>query len=141
MRRVLATLTIFGVFLIVSGDLWAAQSRAQSRSNVASGKFASGGSIPRRGPIYRYTYPYFYPNNYFYQPYYPPVMVISPYSQPYYVTPTIVATWPYFCVFHNEGWVSRIGLIDHLAGTHKIPLDAVAAFCPDDGGACFFPSY
>jgi hypothetical protein len=52
-----------------------------------------------------------------------------------------VATWPYFCVFHNEGYVSRIGLIDHLAGTHKIPLDAVTAFCPDDTGACIFPSY
>jgi hypothetical protein len=141
MRRVLATLTIFGVFLILSGDLCAAQGRAKSRSNVASGKFASGGLLPRGGPIYRYSYPYFYPYNYYYQPYYPPVMVISPYSHPYYVAPTVVATWPYFCVFHNEGYVSRIGLIDHLVGTHKIPLDAVAAFCPDDTGPCIFPSY
>ena len=76
MRRVLATLTIFGVFLILSGDLCAAQGRAKSRSNVASGKFASGGLLPRGGPIYRYSYPYFYPYNYYYQPYYPPVMVI-----------------------------------------------------------------
>jgi hypothetical protein len=141
MRRVWSTLILFGFLLALSGELWAAQSRSQSRSNVARGKFASGGSVPRSGPIYRYTYPYLYPYNYYYQPYYPPVVVISPYLQPYYVTPTVVATSPYFCVFHNEGYVSRIGLLDHLAGTHKIPLDAVAAFCPDDGGACIFPSY
>jgi hypothetical protein len=140
MRRVLATLILFGFFVALSGELWAAQSRGRIRPNVAAGKSASGGSVARGGPIYRYAYPYPY-NYYYYQPYYPPVMVISPYSQPYYVTPTVVATWPYFCVFHNEGFVSRIGLIDHLAGTHKIPLDAVAAFCPDDTGACIFPSY
>jgi hypothetical protein len=141
MRPVLATLTIFGFFLSLSGEPWAGQSRSQSRSNVAPGKFASRGSIPRGGPIYRYTYPYLYPYHYYYQPYYPPVVVISPYLQPYYVTPTVVATYPYFCVFHNEGWVSRMGMLDHLAGTHKIPLDAAAVFCPDDGGACIFPSY
>jgi hypothetical protein len=141
MRSLLATLTIFGFFLSLAGELLAAQSRSQSRSNVAPGKFASGGSIAQGRPIYRYTYPNLYPYNYYYQPYYPPVVVISPYSQPYYVTPTVVATWPYFCVFHNEGYISRIGLLDHLAGTHKIPLDAVVAFCPNDGGACIFPSY
>jgi hypothetical protein len=140
MRQVWSTLILFGFLLALSDELSAGQSRGQIRSNVAAGKFASGGSIARGGPIYRYTYPYLY-NYYYYQPYYPPVMVISPYSQPYYVLPTVVATWPYFCVFHNEGYVSRIGLLDHLAGTHKIPLDAVAAFCPDDAGACIFPSY
>jgi hypothetical protein len=47
----------------------------------------------------------------------------------------------YFFLFHNEGYVSRIGLLDDLAGTHKIPLDAVAAFCPEGTGTCIFPSY
>jgi len=36
--------------------------------------------------------------------------------------------------------VSRVGLLDHLSGMHKIPLDAATNVCPDDGG-CIFPSY
>lgn len=82
------------------------------------------------------VYPYIY-----YPPYYPAVVVISPYSQPYYVAPTIVATSPYFCVFHNEGFVSRVGMLDHLAGIDKVPLDAAAALCPDGTGTCIFPWY
>jgi hypothetical protein len=138
MRPVLSTLMIFGIVLALSGELWAAQSRGQFRANVAPGKVASGGSVIRGRPTYRYAYPYPYT---YYQPYYPPVVVISPYLQPYYVMPTVVATSPYFCVFHNEGYVSRVGLLDHLAGTHKVPLDAAAAFCPDDIGPCIFPPY
>ena len=58
-----------------------------------------------------------------------------------HVPPAVVVTYPYFCVFHNDGFVSRIGLLDHLAGTHKIPLDAAATICPDGVGSCVFPSY
>lgn len=70
-----------------------------------------------------------------------PASRISPYSQSYYVPPAVVATAPYFCVLHNEGYVSRVGLLDHLAGTHKIPLDAAVSLCPDGTMACIFPSY
>jgi len=44
-------------------------------------------------------------------------------------------------VFHNEGYVSRIGLLDHLAGTHKIHLDAAVSLCPDGATICIFPPY
>jgi hypothetical protein len=121
----------------LSGELSAGQSRAQIRSSVAPGKVASSGPIARGGPAYRYEYPVYY----YYPPYYSPVLVISPYLQPYYVTPTIVPTTPYFCLFHNEDFVSRVGMLDHLAGTHKIPLDAAASLCPDGTGSCIFPSY
>jgi hypothetical protein len=70
-----------------------------------------------------------------------PVLVVSPYGPSYYVPPTVVVTWPYFCIFHNDGFVSRIGLLDHLAGTHKIPLDAAANLCPDGVSSCVFPAY
>ena len=76
----------------------------------------------------------------FYQPYYPQVIVVSPYAPAYVLGPTAVVTLPFFCVLHNEGWVSRVGLLDHLSGMHKIPLDAAANLCRDDGG-CIFPSY
>ena len=86
----------------------------------------------RGGSTYRYAYPV-------YGSYYPPVVVISPYSPPYYVSPTVVATSPYFCVFHNDGFVSRVGLLDHLSGMHRIPLDMAASLCPDGTGSCIFP--
>jgi hypothetical protein len=63
------------------------------------------------------------------------------YGPSYYVPPAVVVTSPYFCAFHNDGFVSRIGLLDYLSGTHKIPLDAAATICPDGVGSCVFPSY
>jgi hypothetical protein len=78
---------------------------------------------------------------YYYVPYASPVLVVSPYAPGYFLPPTVVATAPYFCVLHNEGFVSRIGLFDHLAGTHKIALDAAVSFCPDGAASCVFPSY
>jgi hypothetical protein len=46
-----------------------------------------------------------------------------------------------FSVFHNAGFVSGVGLLDHLSGTHKVLRDAAAAICPDGIEACGFPSY
>ena len=83
---------------------------------------------------------YYVPRDY-YQPYYPAVVVVSPYAPAYVLAPTVVVTSPFFCVLHNEGWVSRVGLLDHLSGMHKIRLDAAANLCPDDGASCVFPSY
>jgi hypothetical protein len=42
---------------------------------------------------------------------------------------------------HNEAFVSRVGMIDHLAGMHGMLLDATASICPDAAGNCIFPSY
>jgi len=137
MRPVMAALIFCGFILALLGELHAGGSRAQLRASVPSGNSAAG-FVVRRGPTHRYAYPYPYV---YYQPYYPPVVVISPYSQPYYVSPTIVATSPYFCVFHNDGFVSRVGLLDHLSGMHRIPLDVAASLCPDGTGSCIFPSY
>jgi hypothetical protein len=78
---------------------------------------------------------------YYYVPYASPVLVVSPYAPAYFLPPTVVVTAPYFCVLHNEGFVSRIGLLDHLAGTHKIALDAAVTLCPDGAASCVFPSY
>jgi hypothetical protein len=44
-------------------------------------------------------------------------------------------------VFHWEGFVNRVGLLDHLSGTHKICFDAAASPCPDGAGTCIFPAY
>ena len=144
MRSVFSALIISAIFLSLSGELGAGQSRATLRASGASGNTASSSLIAngqrkhKRGnpgyPIYR--------NGYYYQPYASPVLVISPYSGSYYLPPTVVVTSPYFCVLHNEGFVSRIGLLDHLSSSmHRIPLDVAASICPDGVSSCVFPSY
>jgi hypothetical protein len=32
-------------------------------------------------------------------------------------------------------------MLDHLAGTHKFPLETAAYICPEDVEICLFPGY
>jgi hypothetical protein len=120
---------VLAFILVISGVALAAERHGAPRSRMG---FGSGVALERR---------YYYSFVPYYVPYQAPVLVISPYGPSYYVPPAVVVTYPYFCVFHNDGFVSRIGLLDHLAGTHKIPLDAAATICPGGFGSCVFPSY
>ena len=120
---------VLAFILLISGLAMAGERRGAPPSRLG---FGSGVQFERRS---------FYPVVPYYVPYQAPVLVISPYGPSYYVPPAVVVTWPFFCVFHNDGFVSRIGLLDHLAGTHKIPLDAASTICPDGVGSCVFPSY
>lgn len=131
------------IALLALGVVMVAQAAAGPRRGIVTPSAGSGvgvfsGGVPGRVIVQRQFYGG-YP--YYYQPYYPPVLVISPYAQSYILPPTVVANEPYFCVLHNEGFVSRVGLVDHLAGTHKIPLEAATSLCPHGGRSCIFPSY
>jgi len=147
MKPILSALAIAALGLILVAEVSAGPPRRvivvpPARSGVT---FFSGG-VPNQVVVQRRSlvgYPYYYYRvpGYYYQPYYPPVVVVSPYAQSYILPPTVVINAPYFCVLHNEGFVSRVGLLDHLAGTHKIPLDATTGLCPDGSGSCVFPSY
>lgn len=100
--------------------------------------FAAPGSriVVQRQVVPVYHYYYYYPA------YPPPVLVLSPYTRTYVLPPAVVvATAPFFCALHNDGFVSRVGMLDHLAGSHRIGLDAAATICPDGAGSCLFPSY
>ena len=146
MKPILSAITILALGLILAAEVGAGPQRGIVAPRAGSGvRFFSGG-LPNRVVVQRQFYggyPYYYQPYYpqYYQPYYPPVVVISPYAQSYILPPTVVVNEPYFCVLHNEGFVSRVGLIDHIAGTHKIPLDAATNLCPDAGGSCVFPAY
>ena len=130
MKRILRSLALVSaLMLVISGIGLAGQRDPSTRSKFAAGSTAH---LAQR---------YYYPLSYYYVFYQAPVLVISPYGPSYYLPPAVVVTAPYFCVFHNHGFVSRVGLLDHLAGTHKIPLDAASAICPDGTGSCIFPSY
>jgi hypothetical protein len=136
-RTVQKSALVLALILAISGVALAGQRHATTRSRFVSGSavapsWVGGVQLQRR---------YYYPFASYYIPYQVPVLVISPYGPSYYVPPAVVVTAPYFCVFHNDGFVSRIGLLDHLAGTHKIPLDAAATICPDGVSSCVFPSY
>lgn len=139
MKPILSIITIVALGVVLAGEVGAGPRRTgvSPRANSGATFFAGGGS--NRVILQRQfsgAYPYYY-----YQPYYSPVLVVSPYGPSYILPPAVVVTSPYFCVLHNDGFVSRVGMLDHLAGTHKIPLDAAASLCPDHGGSCVFPSY
>lgn len=68
------------------------------------------------------------------------VIVLAPYP-PYFVSPVVVVNAPYFCLLHGTGFVSRIGMLDHLAGAHKLPFRAAASICPEGADQCLFPLY
>jgi hypothetical protein len=70
-----------------------------------------------------------------------PVIVVPSaayYYSPYYIPRAAVVNAPFFCLEHGVGFVSRVGLIDHLGGTHKFALQHAAAICPDDVDTCLF---
>ena len=73
--------------------------------------------------------------------FYPDSAVIVVPFLPYVVSPVVVVTAPYFCLLHRTGFVSRIGMLNHLAGNHRLPFRAAAAICPEGAERCLFPSY
>ena len=133
--------------LALGGELRAGSRQLTVRTQSGSGSALVAGAGSHRAAERRNFHAvkpshfYYYVPRDYYQPYYPAVVVVSPYAPAYVLSPTVVVTSPFFCVLHNEGWVSRVGLLDHLSGMHKIPLDAAANLCPDGGGNCIFPSY
>lgn len=77
---------------------------------------------------------------YYFSPYFPPTAVMSPYGPIYYSPYRVVeVTKSYFCALHNVGFVTRAGMLDHLAGTHKYPLQSTVHFCPDGAEVCIYP--
>ena len=146
MKQILSAAVMLAIGAFIAGELHADGRQVNWRTQISPGLALGGGpgairAAERRNfrTVKPSRFHYYVPGNY-YQPYYPQVIVISPYAPTYLPAPTVVVTSPFFCVLHNEGWVSRIGLLDHLSGMHKIPLDAAANLCPD-GTSCIFPSY
>jgi hypothetical protein len=138
MKRVLIFVLVGVIFswvpdLIIAGG----RGRPNLRSGATPrGTMPRGWAPTRRAPLTRF---YYYPNGVYYQPFYPTAVVISPYGPNYYQPPVLEVTAPYFCVLHNAGFYTRAGIVDHLAGTHKYPLESAAYFCPDGIESCIYP--
>jgi hypothetical protein len=73
----------------------------------------------------------------------PAQTIVIPYPAYYYspyhfaARPALVNA-PFFCLEHGAGFISRVGMIDHLGGTHKFPLQHTAAICPENVDTCIF---
>jgi hypothetical protein len=117
-------------------------------SQGRGGNIARGGAIQRnwRPPVFvappypsyyhRHYYPYYYGHN-------PRSIIIItpslhyPYSAPF----AVVTSEPYYCHMHHVGFVSRVGFLDHISGTHKIPLETANSICADANESCVIEGY
>jgi len=147
MKHILTAAIVLALAIALGGELRAGSRQLTARTQTGPGPALVAGAGSYRGAGRRNfqavkpSHFYYYVPRDYYQPYYPAVVVVSPYAPAYVPPPTVVVTSSFFCALHNEGWVSRIGLLDHLSGMHKISLNAAADLCPDGGASCVFPSY
>ena len=147
MRPLIAKFFLIVFLTELPGQVWAGGGRAGERAATHSPR----STVPRtwvrpgRPPprfVNPYQYYYYYPYPYPFTGYYrQPIVVISPAYYPYYFPPTVVASSPFYCLAHQAGWVSRAGMLDHLSGTHKIPLGIAASVCPDTIESCVVDGY
>ena len=140
MKRFTSAIVMVALVVLISGEVWAGGARVAGRALGGANVGVAPGSIPPRV----WNNSIFVPPGYVYYPsYYAPIYpsVVSPYSYPYYLPPTVVVNLPFFCVLHQVGFWNRAGMLDHLAGTHKFPLETAATICPDGADSCLFPAY
>jgi hypothetical protein len=143
MKRLPSVAMIFILVVFLAGGVAAGQRQVIPRSGRVSRQSVPVGPNTRDtiyGPGYpgvaSYYPPYFYPSLS-----YSPIVVISPYYRSCFLPPALVVTLPFFGILHNDAFVSRAGLLDHLSGMHRTPLDAAASFYPHGAADCVFPPY
>jgi hypothetical protein len=149
MRPLIAKFFLIVVLTAFPGQVWAGGARVGERAATHSPRshvprtWVQGGTPATRFQNSYQPYYYYYPYPYRFNGYYgQPIVVISPAYYPYYyVSPTIVASSPFYCLAHQAGWVNRAGMLDHLSGTHKIPLATAASVCPGATGSCVVDGY
>jgi len=138
MKHYLTFTAAIGLLLVLSGEIVAGGRRGAPGNNI---RRYWGPSVPVRP-----HYPYY--SRYGYYPY-PPhgfnprsVIIITPSTHyPYYGPGTVVTSEPFYCHMHHVGFVSRVGFLDHVSGTHKIPLQTVNAICAEGEESCVVEGY
>jgi hypothetical protein len=130
---------------VVAGGPRGSQGRAgNSRGGAIQRYWQAPGPV---GPTYRYDYhrPY-YPYYSYYPHYYGnnprSIIIITPSRYYPYAAPfTVLTSEPYYCHMHHVGFISRIGFLDHISGTHKIPLDTANSICAETNESCIIEGY
>jgi len=151
MKRYSTLTSALGLVLLLFGEIGASGPRGAA-SPGRPGVFM--GAAPRHNiqrhwrPSlpFRPQYPFhpgfnFYPHSYYrYDP--RSVIIITPFTYyPYYAPVTVVTSEPFYCHVHDVGFVSRVGFLDHISGTHKIPLETANSICADGDDSCIIEGY
>jgi hypothetical protein len=133
MKRYLTVTAAIGLFLLVSGETLAGGRRGAPRNNVQRYWRPSAPVRPHSSFHFRHRS---YPHSYFrHDP--RSVIIITPYSHyPYYAPFTVVTSEPFYCHVHHVGFVSRVGFLDHVSGTHRIPLETANSICAEGEESC-----
>ena len=108
---------------------------------TASGAGGSRGNFASSGPRKDFTDRPSDPRIPGFQRRHPSRIIVVPapsyYYSPYYFVPgPAFVNASFFCLEHGVGFVSRVGFLDHLGGTHKFALEHAAAICPADVETC-----
>ena len=154
MKRYLTLMTAFGLILVLSGELVAGGPRG-AVSPARVGALILGGVAPNniqrnwRSPLYSVRpHSFGYPAYPVYYSYYsfgldPRSVVVVTASRyyPYDAAITAVTSEPFYCHLHHVGFISRAGFLDHISGTHKIPLQTAASICADSNDSCVIEGY
>lgn len=156
MRGVIAALLAIGLSLWLSGQALAGGARMTGRSGQprVSLPVTRVPAAPIVKPNFGYAHPlpgYFYkrPQHYYYPPYYrhrAPLIIVAPtfhypYYYSYYSPATLLLNAPFYCFIHHEGFVTRVGFIDHISGAHKVPLQTAVSVCPEGDESCVIEGY
>ena len=138
MKCYLTLMSALALILLLSGDIMAGGPRGAPRHNIQR---YWRPSLPVRPQypfhpgynFYRYSYYGHNPRS---------VIVITPFTHyPYYAPGTIVTSEPFYCHMHHVGFVSRVGFLDHISGTHKVPLETATSICTDGNDSCVIEGY
>ena len=134
---VMTTLLLLCLFsaghALASGSKWS-QRRAEGTLNGSvRARTIQRYWSPAVPVVPHYPLPY-YPRHYYHYGHNPrSIIIITPSSYyPYSLPAAIVTSEPYYCHMHHVGFVSRVGFLDHISGTHKIPLETANSICTDD---------
>ncbi len=123
---------------------------SQGRSGGTASGAARGVGIPRywkpavpvapNYPLHHHRHQYYPYYHYGHNP--RSIIVITPPAHyPYSAPVTVVTSEPFYCHMHHVGFVSRVGFLDHISGTHKIPLETANSICTDSNESCVIEGY
>jgi hypothetical protein len=132
-------LIVAAALLALPGEGLASQSVAMRRSDAHLVRSAPGAPTPGgrrdsndgRSPQGHRRFQQRRPAQVIVIPY--PAYYYSPY---YFAVRPEAAYAPFLCFEHGVGFISRVGMIDHLGGTHKFALQHAVAICPDEVDTC-----
>jgi hypothetical protein len=161
MRRNLLLTTALVICLCFAGEVLASDPKGfPRRGHGNSSAGVRGGTMQHHwrpsAPVAPHHPWHYHPRHYHYphyrSDYYPhyyryghnprSIIIITPsFYHPYSAPVTVVTSEPYYCHMHHVGFVSRVGFLDHISGTHKIPLETANSICTEDNESCVIEGY